>query len=171
MPVLPSAQTAGIAEYNLEKSARGLGPLHCIAMDADTVDERQNWWPVDADFTTFVREHTNCPACTIAQHANGGKRRFYVRRTGDLLMIAQADDLHQPEGHIIARLILDLADQSVFQVLSQHPKGAASAGVGAGVGVIFLSRLQRRRQLKFIGVKNASGCPNDAFLMAVEFED
>lgn len=171
MPVIPSSRKAGAAECNLKECNPGLGPVQVNAVDARIIDERQNWWPVDADFTTFVREHTNCAACTIAQHATGGGRRFYVRRTGDFLMIAQADDLHQPEGHIMARLIFDLDDQSVFQVLSQPPQGAAGADFGTGVGVIFLSRLHRRRQLKFVGVKNASGCPNDAFLMAVEFED
>lgn len=137
------------------------------------LDERQRWRPVSRDFAVFVENHASCPACRLARQtgAVGSARRFHVIRSGDLLAVTDADDLHDPGGTIFARHIMDTDGHALFRMLGEPPRNAGSVRFRPAAGVLIMSYRNGRRQFQAIGIADGFAAHHDYILDAIETYD
>lgn len=126
------------------------------------------------DFTTFMTVEASCISggqSEPAEAKGSSVQRLHVRRSGNLLIITEADDLHTASSFLVARHLSDVAGYSVYQLLSQLPGGASQQRFRAGTGAVSIRRKARRRCLKLVGQLDTNGRPIEAFIEAIEMRE
>ena len=100
--------------------------------------------------------------CTISAS------RLHVVLTADLLIVTEADDLHEPGRCISARQILGFSRWSMFQLLDTPAPGISFERHVAAAGIAVLTWQDRHRRLKVFGFAAGFPAEDDCIFDAIE---
>ncbi len=106
----------------------------------DVVWPQETWYPDVTDQTLFMTLITPCDVGAEHKPLMGGvgRQRLHVRRSTSLLIITEMDDQFVPGRFVVARHLSDLADHSVFQLLTSLPAATEHPRFRPGSGAVWL---------------------------------
>ena len=133
----------------------GATPARLLASSVvRTRSQPVSWSPTRPEFTMFMRHEITCPACRMARQAAGldVSIRLHVRRSGDLLTITEANDLHRPGCSLVATQLSEFRSVGLYRLVDQTPAGACWDRFLPATGIVRIARTGGRRRLRVLGM-------------------
>ena len=138
-------------------------------------DDRQHlsplrWLPVQTEFSVFMSNETHCPACRLgnAVGMSMSASRLHVRRSGAMLFVTEADDLHDLGRCIQARHAMQLPAMTLYRLVAEPAIRSDKARFRAAAGIVSLSGRNGHLQLRAFGLADTFCSYRDRLFDATE---
>lgn len=124
-------------------------------------------------YALFMTTTTKCPACRLLQQAAGlpVSRRIHVRRSGEFLIITDAEDLHRPGLPLIAKHAVDIPGMAMFQLVSESPASMPAWQFRPAAGTVTLGLSDGHWTLTAVGRADGAATMHDHIYHATEIRD
>lgn len=128
---------------------------------------------VNPTFTLFMQTTTKCAACRLLQEGAGlpTSHRIHVRRSGKVLIITDADNLHDVGPPLIAVQDDSHKNKTVYHLASDLPPGMPALEFRPATGTVTLSLCDGYWTLTAIGRPHGAVTTHDHIYHATELRD